>query len=78
MDESILSSAPRMIWRLLESHDIDADALFRQSGFDPAQMSEPRMRYPKEAFHTLWAEVVKERAMALSALRQGVSIAHLT
>ena len=57
MDESILSSAPRMIWRLLESHDIDADALFRQSGFDPAHMSEPRMRYPKEAFHTLWAAV---------------------
>ena len=59
MEESILSSAPRMIWRLLEAHDIDADALFRQSGFDPAQMNEPRMRYPKEAFHILWAEVVR-------------------
>ena len=59
MHDSILSSAPRMIWRLLEAHDIDADALFRQAGFDSAQMSEPRMRYPKEAFHILWAEVVR-------------------
>ena len=58
MEESILSSAPRMVWRLLEAHDIDADTLFRQSGFDPAHMSEPRMRYPKEAFRTLWAEVL--------------------
>ena len=59
MDESILSSVPRMIWRLLESHGIDADAVFRQSGFDPAHMSEPRMRYPKESFQNLWADVVK-------------------
>ena len=59
MEESILSSVPRMIWRLLESHDIDADAVFRQSGFDPAHMSEPRMRYPKDSFQNLWANVVK-------------------
>ncbi len=43
---SILASAGRILWRYLEANKVDADALFRRCGLDPAVIHEPRTRYP--------------------------------
>ena len=56
MQGSLLSSVGKILWRLLEGHKIDADALFRQSGLDPALLQEPRIRYPFESVIKAWVE----------------------
>lgn len=43
---SMLASAGRMLWRYLDAHKIDADALFTRSGLNPALIHESRTRYP--------------------------------
>lgn len=50
MATSILASAGRMLWRYLEAHNIDGDAMFKRCGLDPSLTREPRTRYP---FHLL-------------------------
>lgn len=45
METSILASAGRMLWRYLEAHKVDADALFKRCGLDPALIHESRSRY---------------------------------
>jgi AraC-like DNA-binding protein len=56
MKGGIIASAGRDLWRLLESYNIDADSLFRQSGLDPSLIHEPRTRYPIELLDQAWAE----------------------
>jgi len=46
MENSILASAGRWLWRYLEAHKVDANALFTRCGLDPAKIREPRTRYP--------------------------------
>jgi AraC-like DNA-binding protein len=46
MKTSILASAGRMLWRYLDAHKVDADALFKRCGLDPSLIREPRTRYP--------------------------------
>jgi AraC-like DNA-binding protein len=56
MQGSLLSSVGKILWRLLEAHKIDPDALFRQSGLDPELLQEPRIRYPFESVIDAWVE----------------------
>jgi AraC-like DNA-binding protein len=46
MEATILASAGRILWRYLVAQKVDADALFTRCGLDPAQIHEPRCRYP--------------------------------
>lgn len=46
MKSSALASVGRPLWRLLEANNVDADALFRRCGLDPALIQESRTRYP--------------------------------
>jgi AraC-like DNA-binding protein len=46
METSILASAGRMLWRYLDAHKVDADALFVRCGLNPALIHESRTRYP--------------------------------
>lgn len=46
MKTSALASVGRPLWRLLEANNVDAGALFRRCGLDPALIQESRTRYP--------------------------------
>jgi AraC-like DNA-binding protein len=46
METSMLASVGRMLWRYLDAHRVDADALFKRCGLDPSLIQEPRTRYP--------------------------------
>jgi hypothetical protein len=46
LETSILASAGRVLWRYLDAHKVDADALFKRCGLEPSLIHEPRTRYP--------------------------------
>ncbi len=46
MPATFLATMARILWRLADAHDLDADFIFRGSGLDPAMIKEPRHRYP--------------------------------
>ena len=48
MEASHLASIGRILWRLLEAHNIDAEALFVGNDLDPSLVNESRARYPFE------------------------------
>jgi AraC-like DNA-binding protein len=56
METSILASAGRMLWRYLDAHKVDADALFKRCGLDPALIHESRTRYPFQLMCTAFVE----------------------
>ena len=56
MENNILASVGRPLWRYLDSQKVDADSLFRQFGLDPTLIHEPRTRYP---YHSLCAVMVE-------------------
>lgn len=56
MKNSMLASLGRPLWRVLEAHHIDADALFRRQGLDPSLFQESHTRYPYDLLCKAWAE----------------------
>jgi AraC-like DNA-binding protein len=56
METSILASAGRPLWRYLEAHKVDPEALFRQFGLDPDLIYEPRSRYSYPLLCKVWVE----------------------
>lgn len=56
MQNSLLASAGKGLWRLLEAKGIDAAAVFEKSGLDPALIREPRARYPHDRLVKAWNE----------------------
>jgi hypothetical protein len=56
MRGSLLASEGRVLWRLLESHKIDPDGLFRQAGLDPSLLKESRTRYQSDLVRKAWVE----------------------
>ncbi|MCB1704426.1 MAG: AraC family transcriptional regulator [Halioglobus sp.] len=59
MEATILASAGRSLWRYLDANSIDADALFRQCGLDPALIREPRTRYPFRVLAKVFLEAAR-------------------
>ena len=55
MVTSTLTSWALLIHRALTDRGIDADALFRRAGLDPARMNDPNARYPQTGMQRLWA-----------------------
>lgn len=72
MDKSLLASLGRPLWRMLDSKNIDANALFRNAGLDPALVRESRMRYPYEQLCKAW----EEAALVTGNDHLGLEIAH--
>jgi len=56
MENSILASAGRPLWRYLEANKIDADSMFKRFGLDPSRIQEPRSRYPYQLLCDAWVE----------------------
>ena len=44
----------RLIWEGLQSHGVDADAVFREAGLDPGALDDSGARYPADSMGRLW------------------------
>lgn len=49
-----LATSARFLWRILEQHGCDAEAVFRGARLDPALLTDPRARYPIEQVAEAW------------------------
>ena len=52
-----LAISLRGLWRLAIAHDLDAEAIFRDSGLNPLLMNDPWGQYPAKGVHKAWLEV---------------------
>ena len=55
MSDTLLASALRMLYRTIDSYDVDANALFVDAGLDPRKLDDPVFRYPLEKARRAWA-----------------------
>jgi len=70
MNPTLLASAARILWRLLERHGIDPEQLFREVGLDPNDIRDPRARYADSKTRAAWrlaAELVDNPCFGLLA-----------
>ena len=49
-----ISSWATAIWRTLEAQDVDPGPIFSEVGLDPALLTDPGSRYPRQAILKLW------------------------
>lgn len=56
MTPTLLASAARVLWRLMERNALDPAAVFRAVGLDEARMRDPRARYPDVLARAAWRE----------------------
>jgi AraC-like DNA-binding protein len=56
MTSTLLATGARILWRVIEAHGLDADAIFRDAGLDPALLNEPRGRYPLRRASVAWTK----------------------
>jgi len=54
MNPTLLASAARILWRLLERHGIDPEHVFREVGLDPSHIHDPRARYADIKTRAAW------------------------
>jgi len=54
MNPTLLASAARILWRLLERHNIDPNHVFREVGLDPDHIRDPRARYADTKTRAAW------------------------
>jgi AraC-like DNA-binding protein len=54
MNPTLLASAARILWRLLERHGIDPKHVFREVGLDPHHIHDSRARYPDTKARAAW------------------------
>ena len=55
MSDTLLAPASRMLWRLIESYDIDPAGIFADAGLDETKMDDPQARFPVENARRAWA-----------------------
>ena len=60
MYSSLLASSTLVVWKALETYDIDAASLFKQAGLDPVDATNPQARYPYAAVRRLWELSIEE------------------
>jgi len=56
MEPAFLSTTTRILWRLLESQNIDFVSLGRECGLDPALADNPRATYPVDQVAKAWTK----------------------
>jgi AraC-like DNA-binding protein len=54
MHPTLLASAARILWRLLERDGIDPEQVFREVGLDPDHVRDPRARYADTKTRAAW------------------------
>lgn len=54
MYSSLLASSTLVVWKALETYDIDAASLFKEAGLNPEDVTNPQARYPYAAVRRLW------------------------
>jgi AraC-like DNA-binding protein len=54
MSPTLLASAARILWRLLERHGIDPEQVFRDAGLNPEHVHDPRARYADTKTRAAW------------------------
>ena len=54
MANTVLASASRILWRTIESYNIDPNAVFREAGLDPEKISDTESRFPVENMRKAW------------------------
>lgn len=59
---TLLASATRVLWRILERNGVDPGLVFRKAGLDPAVLDEPRARYRVENARAAWSEAARRIA----------------
>ena len=70
MRKGLLASLAKPLWRLLEARQVDARAVFLKHGLDPAQVQQPRTRYPFDSVCQAWMEaqrITNDRNIGLEA-----------
>ena len=60
MSHTTIASWALLIWRALESYEIDPRPVFRRAGLDPDHVSNPRWRYPAVRLREAWIEAVRQ------------------
>ena len=60
MYSSLLASSTLVVWKALETYDIDAAALFKKAGLNPEDANNPQARYPYSAVRRLWELSIEE------------------
>lgn len=55
MENTVLASASRILWRTIESNNIDPNEVFCAAGLDPDKISETEARFPVESMRKAWA-----------------------
>ena len=67
---TMLATAGRILYQLLQRNGLDADALYIECGLDPLKLDESRARYPLERSRALWLlahERIKDPCWGLAA-----------
>jgi AraC-like DNA-binding protein len=59
---TLLASATRVLWRILERNGVDPGMVFRKAGLDPSVLDEPRARYQIEHARAAWGEAARRIA----------------
>jgi AraC-like DNA-binding protein len=54
MNPTLLASAARILWRLLERYGVDPNHVFREVGLDPDQIHDSRARYADTKSRAAW------------------------
>jgi AraC-like DNA-binding protein len=59
MTATLLASAARVVWRLMERHGVDPITVFDAVGLDAEYMQQPRARYPDALARAAWREAAR-------------------
>ncbi len=58
MSSKTLTSWALLIWKLLQQEQLDAAAIFKKAGLNPALLSDNNARYPVTGMYKLWSSAV--------------------
>ena len=70
MRDTLLASASRILWRLINAEGADSEAIFTEAGLDTALINEASARYPVENARKAWqlaADKIKSPCFGLHA-----------
>ena len=60
MRATSLTSGVLMLWKAIEHHGLDADAVFIEAGLDPTLLYDANARYPDEKIRKVWDFIISE------------------
>ncbi|HSC68065.1 MAG TPA: AraC family transcriptional regulator [Cellvibrio sp.] len=71
MSSKTLTSWALLIWKLLQQEQLDAEAIFKQAGLNPALLSDNNARYPAAGMYRLWCAAVEATGDSALGFRVG-------